>query len=82
MKVHFATQVFSASVATALKFCKDVLVLDDFKDVGATVEFIEIVNNLFDILNSRNLLHFGFKKPLSTKNFVKKITSWIKQINI
>lgn len=69
MKVRFATQLFSESVAMALKFCSENLLLADFKDVGPTVEFIQIVNHLFDILNSRNLLHFGFKKPLTKYNF-------------
>ncbi|ELT87842.1 hypothetical protein CAPTEDRAFT_208146 [Capitella teleta] len=30
---------------------------------------MRIFNNLFDILNSRNLYDFGFKKPLSLENF-------------
>lgn len=69
MKVRFATQVFSESVATALQFCAEVLVLDEFKGVGPTVEFTNIMNDLFDILNSRNLLQYNYKKPLTEKNF-------------
>ncbi|ELT87347.1 hypothetical protein CAPTEDRAFT_189147 [Capitella teleta] len=34
-----------------------------------TVKFMRIFNNFFDILNSRNLYDFGFKKPLSLENF-------------
>lgn len=69
MKVRFATQLFSESVAIALQFCAEVLLLEEFKGVGPTVEFTNIMNNLFDIFNSRNLLQYCYKKPLSEKNF-------------
>ncbi|KAF0718591.1 Reverse transcriptase domain-containing protein, partial [Aphis craccivora] len=45
----------------ALLFCKDNLKLDEFKDCEATIHFIRIMNDAFDILNSRNLVPYGFK---------------------
>lgn len=68
MKVRLATQLFSESVANSLDFCSQNLKLSDFNDVGPTVEFVKIMNSLFDILNSRNLCQFSYKKPLSIKN--------------
>lgn len=36
--------------------------MEEFKDVNATVEFAITMNNLFDILNSRNLMQLQYKK--------------------
>lgn len=68
MKVKLATQLLSRSVAKALEFCEKRLNLTDFKDASATVEFILTLNNIFDILNTRNLKEHGYKKPLSPRN--------------
>ena len=38
-------------------------------DVLVTAEFIEIVNNLFDVLNSRSRFAIGFKKAITLENF-------------
>lgn len=53
MKVKLATQLLSSSIAQALTLCKDFLKLDDFKDYTATINFIQIFNDTFDILNLR-----------------------------
>lgn len=71
MKVRLASQIFSESVATALMFCKSELHMPEFADVDATVKFTQTMNNLFDILNSRNLMQFSYKQPLSAQNFEK-----------
>lgn len=76
MKVRLATQVFSESVAVALEFCEKELQMRQFIGASATVKFIIIMNNLFNILNSRNLLQYDFKKPVSKQNF-EKITSFL-----
>lgn len=68
MKVKLASQLFSNSVADALIFCHDKLKINQFLDVEGTVQFIQIINDLFDILNSRNLRHRSFKKPLCPDN--------------
>lgn len=69
MKVRLATQLFSKSVADALMFCKDNV--DDFKDCTATAKFVNIINDIFDILNSRSTLAPGYKKALCAANIHK-----------
>lgn len=51
-------------VLLALMFYKDNV--DDFKDCTATAKFINIINDIFDILNSRSTLAPGYKKALCT----------------
>ena len=68
MKVKLAAQTFSSSVADAIEFCENTLKLEQFNGSGATVNFIRIVNNLFDVLNSRNPFGKGYKAPLSVSN--------------
>ena len=76
MKVKLATQLFSQSVAHSLEYCNEILKLEQFKDSEPTVKFIRYINNLFDILNSRNLHQLDFKKPISMQNF-EKINSFL-----
>lgn len=61
-------QLFSKSVADALMFCKNILKIEEFKNVDATAKFILLINNVFDILNSRNINNTSFKAPLSLIN--------------
>lgn len=68
MKVKLATQLLSRSVATSLKLCEQKLSSTKFLNTGATVNFIEKFNNLFDIMNSRKQERFGFKKPIGSDN--------------
>lgn len=67
MKVKLASQLLSQSVADALTFCKDSLSMSEFSNAGATIQFIEMFNIAFDILNSRSINCIGFK------NYVKRI---------
>lgn len=67
MKVRLASQLFSESVADALKFCAE-RNMPNFQCVDGTVNFLKIINNLFDILNSRNMMQLKFKKPLFSGN--------------
>lgn len=88
MKVKLATQLLSQSVADSLKFCKDNLQIEEFLHADATIEFIEIFNIGFDILNSRSINCIGFKKALCKENmeeiklFTDKITFYIKNLKI
>ena len=66
MKVKIAAQTFSKSVADALQFLS--AVDDEFKEVGATVEFIRYIDVAFDILNSRSSFGRGSKSPLRACN--------------
>lgn len=69
MKVKLTTQLLSRSVATALNFCKNILNLEDFQNSGATIKFLNLFNDAFDILNSRSLNGFGYEKALCSKNY-------------
>lgn len=88
MKVKLATQLLSQSVADSLKFCKDNLQIEEFLHADAIIEFIEIFNIGFDILNSRSINCIGFKKALckekmeEIKLFTDKITFYIKNLKI
>lgn len=64
-----APRVLSESVANVIEFCDQELGLINYKNSDGTVDFIRRLNNLFDILNLRNLRAFGYKKPLSPNNF-------------
>ena len=64
MKVSLAAQTLSSSVADAINFLENGLQLQQFKGSESTVEFIRIVDRLFDILNSRSPVAKGFKQPL------------------
>ena len=68
MKVSLATQTLSQSVADALKFCREELQLDEFKDSEATEEFIRTFNDAFDVLNSRNTFSLNLKAPMRLSN--------------
>ena len=63
MSVKLAAQVLSSSVADAIDFMRE---WQDpaFEDSEGTSNFIRIIDRLFDLLNSRNSLAKGFKKPL------------------
>ena len=54
MKVNLAVQLFSTCVANALEYCCKVKKLEQFQGCEATVRFIRMFNDLFDILNSRH----------------------------
>ena len=68
MKVRLAAQVFSRSTADSLLFCNNNLALDEFKDCEATIKFLLIFNDIFDIFNSKNMRQTGFKQALNAKN--------------
>lgn len=84
MKVKLATQLLSRSVANALDCCQNKLKLDAFQDCNATIEFITIFNEAFDILNSRKYNDYGSKSALCNKNSeeikksIYKICTYIK----
>lgn len=75
MKVKLATQLLSQSVADALKFCKNNLQLKEFSESDPTIQFIEMFNKGFDILNSRSINSIGNKKALC-KNNIKNISEF------
>jgi len=69
MKVRLATQVFSNSVADALEYCCKYLKNNLFENAEPTIEFCRRINNIFDLLNSRNFLSKSPYNKLLTENF-------------
>lgn len=70
MRVYLAVQVLSNSVADSMMFFKSSPQYGSrFKNCDATVKFVKIINNLFDIFNSKSNFAFGFKKAISKQNF-------------
>lgn len=65
--VKLAVQTLSSSVADALEYLLK-MKHPDFQGCEATIKFIRILDQLFDILNTRNLFGKGFKEPLKIKN--------------
>ena len=43
-----------------------------YGNVDATIEFLEIINNTFDILNSKSQLGRDFKSPITVNNYIEK----------
>lgn len=67
MKVNLASQVFSKSVADAINTLREIGD-PQFVDSEGTENFLRIINDLFDIMNSRSPHAPGFKAPLSKWN--------------
>lgn len=65
--MNLAAQTISGSVATALEFLKN-LGVADFVDCEPTIKFINRVDKLFDILNSRSPWAKGYKAPMKEAN--------------
>lgn len=64
MSVKLAAQILSNSVADTMEFFKDHD--EEFKDVDATVKYIRIINDIFDIMNSTTSKKAtGFKRTIS-----------------
>lgn len=76
MNVRLAAQLFSNSVANALDYLKNHQ-HDGFRDCGPTIQFVRIINTLFDIFNTKHL-HANniFKSPL-TKNTAPEIFDFL-----
>ena len=72
MRVKLPAQTLSSLVADALEFLNNDMMAEDFKNCGATVQFIRNIDRLFDLLNSRhpsvNQTSALFKSPISKSN--------------
>ncbi|KAL3181293.1 hypothetical protein MRX96_008789 [Rhipicephalus microplus] len=68
MKVRYAAQALSSSVADALDFCENVLKLPQFRGASATSMFVRVFDHLFDLFNSRNPFARSYKAPLRKQN--------------
>lgn len=66
MKVKIAAQTLSKSVSDALLYLCEDLQIEEFREAQETANFIKIMNDFFDILNSRNMFaKYIYKRPLS-----------------
>jgi hypothetical protein len=76
MNVRLAAQTLSSSVANAIEFLDSSVKIPEFCDSKGTVKVIRVIDQLFDMLNSRNPLGKGFKTPLKlqTKDMGKKFS--------
>ena len=69
MKVSYATQLFSQSIAAALDYCRDVLKLPQFEGSEATSGFCRIMDTLFNIMNSSYPnVNYDSKAAISANN--------------
>ena len=65
MSVPLAVQILSASVAHSLVFLWDEMTLETFAGSKPTSDFIKKIDEVFDLLNSRNPFAKGNKAPVS-----------------
>lgn len=72
INVNLAAQLLSESVAKTLQFCQNEE-LSEFKGCEANIDFILLFNELFNILNSRNLYVSGYKTTITNSNVNGKI---------
>uniref|UniRef100_A0A1B0DDD1 THAP-type domain-containing protein n=1 Tax=Phlebotomus papatasi TaxID=29031 RepID=A0A1B0DDD1_PHLPP len=68
MNVELAAQVLSKSVADAIDYCRVELRLSKFEGSEATSKFLRICNGAFDVLNTQNCTHKGYKAPIVDGN--------------
>ncbi len=68
MKVRFAAQTLSTSVAKAIDFLREETKLPEFQGSEATTRFIRKVDKVFDLLNSRHPFAKGNKAPVRSTN--------------
>ncbi|KAL4127129.1 hypothetical protein QTP88_011327 [Uroleucon formosanum] len=79
MKIRLAVQTFSTSGANAILFCMNDLKLDNFQGADATIEFCLRINNIFDILNTRNFLSKGTYNKSINKRTKTEIFHYIEE---
>ena len=85
MKVAVAAQTLSSSVAAGMMYLRS-LKLKQFEKCEQTAEFIQNINDIFDILNTKSKFGKKFKSPLTLKNFMElqsylqRITSYLKEL--
>ncbi len=64
MNVKLAAKTLSSSVANAIEFLDISARHPNFSNCQVTVKCMQTIDQLFDILNSRNPIGKGFKAPL------------------
>jgi len=79
MKVKYAAQTLSSSVATAIEFLKQNCT--EFRHSETTIKFIRVIDRLFDFMNSRNPSGKGFHEPITRNNLNALETMIIERIS-
>jgi hypothetical protein len=67
MKVSLAAQTLSSSVASTMQLLMD-LGFPEFREAAGMIEFLQIIDRLFDSLNSCSPKARGFKAPIRQTN--------------
>lgn len=84
MKVFLAAQTLSSSVAKALEFLDHKIEDPNFAYSGTTSEFCQNINDIFDLLNSKNkFCKTPSRKPITKNNLAdldKKVEKFVKYI--
>lgn len=68
----------SSSVSKALEFCEFDLDLDEFEGASATARFCQIINDCFDIMNSKNQFYKDEGKQGITPKNLENIQEYLK----
>ena len=70
MKVAVAAQTLSSSVAAGMIYLRN-LNVKQFEKCEQTAEFIQNINDIFDILNTKSKFGKRFKSPLTLENYAE-----------
>ena len=70
MKVAVAAQTLSSSVAAGMTYLRN-LNVKQFEKCEQTAEFIQNINDIFDILNTKSKFGKRFKSPLKLENYAE-----------
>lgn len=85
IKVKLDVQTFSLSVADGLEYCDQDLNIKAFQESEGAVEFCRKINNIFDLLNTRNTFSkLSYKGPLfkgSENMFKKSVNEFINYLS-
>ena len=79
MKVAVAAQTLSNSVASGIRYLK-LIGIPKFQNSDETAEFIEKINNMFDILNSKSKFGTHYKTPITLEN-IDDIEGYLNDVN-
>lgn len=78
MNVGIAAQTISDSTASSIEFLDEVIKHEAFADSAATVKYLRIFRNLFDIMNTKpKHINDKYKRPISWRN-VAEIEEYFK----
>lgn len=72
IKVRLAIQLLSYSISNALNFLRTIVKIPEFADSLGTEKFSIMMNNIFDLLNSRRaFVKIPSKSPINRNNIIE-----------